>query len=80
MEKYVFEAMMLMGYEKEAIARHEKRFAYMVNHPDYTTLFEGWGIGKDGFGGGTVNHGWSGGGLVVCSSIYLRGIASHSRV
>ena len=74
MEKYVFEAMMLMGYEKEAIARHEKRFAYMVNHPDYTTLFEGWGIGKDGFGGGTVNHGWSGGGLVVCSQ-YICGVS-----
>lgn len=74
MEKYVFEAMMIMGYEDEAIERHKKRFSYMVNHPDYTTLFEGWGIGKEGFGGGTVNHGWSGGGLVICSQ-YICGIS-----
>lgn len=74
MEKYVFEAMMQMGYEKEAMERHQKRFARMVNHPDFTTLFEGWGIGTEGFGGGTVNHAWSGGGLTVLSQ-YVCGIA-----
>lgn len=74
MEKYVFEAMMKMGYESEAIQRHKNRFSYMVNHRDFTTLFEGWGIGKNGFGGGTVNHAWSGGGLVVCSQ-YICGVA-----
>lgn len=74
MEKYVFEAMMKMGYEKAAINRHKSRFSYMVNHPDFSTLFEGWGIGENGFGGGTVNHGWSGGGLAICSQ-YICGIS-----
>lgn len=74
MEKYVFEAMMQMGCEKEAMERHQKRFACMVNYPGFTTLFEGWGIGSEGFGGGTVNHAWSGGGLTVLSQ-YVCGIA-----
>lgn len=74
MEKYIFEAMMQMGYEVEALARHKKRFSKMVYWPGFTTLFEGWGIGNEGYGGGTVNHGWSGGGLVVCSQ-YLCGVA-----
>ncbi|SDC18569.1 alpha-L-rhamnosidase-related protein [Niabella drilacis] len=74
MEKYVFEAMFRMGYEDEAIARHKKRLSYMVNHPGFTTLFEGWGIGAEGFGGGTVNHAWTGGGLTVLSQ-FLCGIA-----
>ncbi|RYE18568.1 MAG: glycoside hydrolase, partial [Sphingobacteriales bacterium] len=74
MEKYVFEAMFIMGYEKEAIERNRKRFGRMVDNKQFTTLFEGWGIGKEGFGGGTVNHAWSGGGLTVISQ-YLCGIA-----
>lgn len=68
MEKYVFEAMHQMGYPAEANARHKKRFSRMVNDDRFSTLFEGWGIGKEGFGGGTVNHAWSGGGLTVLSS------------
>ncbi len=63
-----------MGYEEEALARHQKRFSSMVLDNRFTTLFEGWGIGGDGFGGGTVNHSWSGGGLTVLSQ-YLCGIA-----
>lgn len=74
MEKYVFEAMMRMGFEEEAFQRHEKRFRKMVEMPGFTTLFEGWGIGGEGFGGGTVNHGWSGGGLVICEQ-YICGVA-----
>ncbi|OIP84505.1 MAG: glycoside hydrolase [Porphyromonadaceae bacterium CG2_30_38_12] len=74
MEKYVFEAMMQMGYEKEAMQRHQKRFSGMVNNTNFTTLFEGWGIGVEGFGGGTVNHAWSGGGLTILSQ-YVCGIA-----
>lgn len=73
MEKYVFEAMFQMGYEQEALDRHKKRFASMVNDHRFTTLFEGWGIGNDGYGGGTVNHSWSGGGLTVLSQ-YVCGI------
>lgn len=68
MEKYVYEAMYEMGMPVEANIRHKKRFDAMVNNDYFSTLFEGWGIGKAGFGGGTVNHAWSGGGLTVLSS------------
>lgn len=68
MEKYVYEAMYMMELPVEANFRHKKRFSPMVNNTYFSTLFEGWGIGNDGFGGGTVNHAWSGGGLTVLSS------------
>jgi len=74
MEKYVMEALFVMGYEQFALERTKKRFEEMVNHPDYTTLFEGWGIGNKGFGGGTTNHAWSGGALTILMQ-YLCGIA-----
>ncbi len=74
MEKYVGEALMVMGYAEDALARTRERFAAMVNHPMYTTLWEGWGIGKEGFGGGTTNHAWSGGTLTLLSQ-YVAGIA-----
>jgi alpha-L-rhamnosidase len=74
MEKYVFEALFQMGYPDKALERQKKRFSSMVNNPNFTTLFEGWGFGKEGYGGGTVNHAWSGGGLTILSQ-YLCGIA-----
>lgn len=74
MEKYVFEAMMQMCYADAALSRHQKRYEYMVGHDYFTTLFEGWGFGPMGFGGGTVNHAWSGGGLTILSQ-YVCGIA-----
>ena len=40
---------------------------------DSPTLFEGWDIGPNGFGGGTVNHAWSGGPLIVIAR-YVCGI------
>ncbi len=67
MEKYVTEALFDMGEGKLALERMKRRFGPMVNHPEYSTLFEGWGIGKEGFGGGTTNHAWSGGGLTILS-------------
>jgi len=73
MEKYVLEALFQMGYVDYGITRMKDRFGDMVNHPDYSTLFEGWGIGKEGFGGGTTNHAWSGGALTILSQ-YLCGI------
>lgn len=73
MEKYVFEAMYRMGIPEKANRRHEKRFSAMVSNDAFSTLFEGWGIGKEGFGGGTVNHAWSGGGLSILSG-YMAGI------
>jgi hypothetical protein len=74
MEKYVFEAMMQMGYPQQAIARQESRYLAMLNDTRFTTLFEGWGVGTEGFGGGTVNHAWSGGGLTILGK-YVCGIA-----
>lgn len=65
MEKYVFQAMMEMGYGEEGFQRHNRRFSNMVMNDYFTTLFEGWGIGSEGFGGGSVNHAWSGGGMTV---------------
>ncbi|WP_313989555.1 alpha-L-rhamnosidase C-terminal domain-containing protein [Xanthocytophaga flavus] len=65
MEKYVMEALFVMGQGKYALQRTKERFSEMVKNPDYTTLFEGWGIGERGFGGGTTNHAWSGGAQIV---------------
>lgn len=74
MEKYVMEALFVMGDGDYAMERTRERFGPMVNNTDYTTLFEGWGIGKEGFGGGTTNHAWSGGALTVIAR-YLFGIS-----
>ena len=74
MEKYVLETLCLMDQPELAQERMKKRYAKMVDHPEYTTLWEGWGIGKEGFGGGTINHAWSGGPLTIMSQ-YFAGIA-----
>ncbi len=74
MEKYVTEAYFKMGAGKEGLQRMKERYAKMINHPDYSTLWEGWGIGAEGFGGGTTNHAWSGGGRTILSQ-YVCGIA-----
>lgn len=74
MEKYVIEALFRMGQGKYGIERMKKRFAEMVNDPERSTLYEGWGIGSDGFPGGTTNHAWSGGGLTIMSQ-YVCGIS-----
>lgn len=73
MEKYVMEALFKMGYGEYAIERMKTRYSPMVDKYDYTTLFEGWDIGSEGFGGGTVNHAWSGGPQIVIAQ-YICGI------
>ncbi len=73
MEKYVIEALFLMGQPEFALERLKKRFSPMIEHPEITTLWEGWGIGRDGFGGGSTNHAWSGGGLTILSQ-YVAGV------
>lgn len=82
MEKYVLESLFIMGYPDYGLQRMKERFSKMVNHPDITTLWEGWGIGAEGYGGGTTNHAWSGGGLTILSQ-YVAGIypleAAYSR-
>ena len=69
MEKYVLEALFMMGEPDYALIRMKKKFGLMVNNPDYSTLFELWGIE-----GGTFNHAWSGGGLTILSQ-YLCGVS-----
>ena len=73
MEKYVCEALFQMGQEDYALQRLKKRFKFMVESKEHTTLFEGWGAGRDGFGGGSTNHAWSGGGLTILSQ-YVCGL------
>lgn len=77
MERYVIEALFMMGEGDYAVRRMKERYAPMVNHPFYTTLFEGWDIGPNGFGGGTVNHAWSGGGLIAIAQ-HICGIVPES--
>lgn len=67
MEKYVLEALFIMNEPSFALYRMKKRYSKMLSYKDYTTLFEGWGIGQEGFGGGTINHAWSGGPLTLLS-------------
>ncbi len=74
MEKYVMEAFFIMGYGKEGLARTRLRFADMVNDEHFTTLWEGWKYNDDKFGGGTINHAWSGGALTILSQ-YVCGIS-----
>ena len=74
MEKYVMEALFQMNEGAYALQRHKKRFDRMVNHPYFTTLWEGWNFNDPTYGGGTINHAWSGGGLTILSQ-YLCGIA-----
>jgi hypothetical protein len=73
MEKYVLEALCLMGFPEDALARMKQRYAEQIASP-LTTLWEGWGLGSKGFGGGTYNHAWSGGPLTILSQ-YIAGIA-----
>lgn len=72
MEKYVLQALCEMGYYQDAMNRMRLRYRAMVDSP-LTTLWEGWGIGHKGFGGGSYNHAWSGGPLTILSS-YIAGI------
>jgi hypothetical protein len=74
MEKYVLEALFLMGDADYAVTRMRDRYATMVNDPAYTTLWEGWALNTAEFGGGTSNHAWSGGPLTLMYE-YLAGIA-----
>ena len=67
MEKYVLEALFMMDKPEFALERMRQRYELMMSYRDYTTLFEGWGIGAEGFGGGTINHAWSGGPLTLLS-------------
>lgn len=75
MEKYVLEALFLMGYPQRAMDRMKQRYAMMVQSP-YSTLWESWSLGDAAaakFGGGSYNHGWSGGPLTLMAE-FVAGI------
>lgn len=68
MEKYVYEALMKTGHGDHALERFKKRFGPMIADTLHTTLYEGWKPG--GYGGGSVNHAWSGGMLTdICEQV-----------
>ncbi len=71
MEKYVLEALFLMGYPEDALRRIKRRYQPMMKM-GITTLPEGWDIGF-----GSYNHGWSGGPLTMLSQ-YVAGVAPES--
>jgi hypothetical protein len=73
MEKYVLEALYKMNAPDLAMTRMKDRYREQIASP-LTTLWEGWGLGKNGYGGGTYNHAWSGGPL-TCLSQYAAGVA-----
>lgn len=64
MEKYVLEALYLMDAPEQAVERMKFRWKDQIEGPN-TTLWEGWGVGAKGYGGGTINHAWSGGALTL---------------
>jgi hypothetical protein len=72
MEKYVMESLFKMNDTDAALNRMKHRYQKMVESP-LSTLWEGWGIGKEGYGGGSYNHGWSGGPLTLLME-YVCGI------
>ncbi len=71
-EKYIMESFFVMHDAKGGLDRMKKKYSKMVES-DLSTLWEGWGIGKEGYGGGSYNHGWSGGSLTLLSQ-YVAGI------
>ncbi len=73
MEKYILEAFLKMQDASGGLARLKQRYAKMVASP-LTTLWEGWDIGSAEFGGGTINHGWTGGPLTLLSQ-YVAGVS-----
>lgn len=75
-EKFVLEALFLMDEPEAAFTRMKTRYAKMVESP-LSTLWEGWGIGAEGFGGGSYNHGWAGGPLTLMHE-YAAGIKPTS--
>ena len=70
MEKYVLEALALMGEYETCLERMLDRYMPMITDVD-STLWEVWSKNPSS---GTMNHGWSGGPLTVLSK-YFGGIA-----
>lgn len=65
MEKYVLEALFVMGEAEFGLERMKSRYHNMIDVSPWTTLYENFGDGADRAGFGTNNHAWSGGGLTI---------------
>jgi alpha-L-rhamnosidase len=77
LEKYILESYFIKIDALAAVQRMKKRYAAMVNNKNISTLWEGWEIGSSTYGGGTYNHGWTGGPLSLMSG-YISGIRPTS--
>lgn len=75
LEKYILESYFIMNDAASGLARMKTRYTKMVESK-LTTLWEGWDIGSAIYGGGTYNHGWTGGPLSLMSG-YVAGIRSE---
>ncbi|MBN2572954.1 MAG: discoidin domain-containing protein [Deltaproteobacteria bacterium] len=75
MEKYVLEALFLMGYPQDALNRMRARYADMVEASSLSTLWEIWSLTEGVYR--TYNHGWAGGPLTLLSQ-YVAGVAPES--
>ncbi len=71
LEKYVLEALFIMGETRAAMQRMRQRYASMVDS-DLSTLWEHWYRAA-----GSCNHGWAGGPLTLMSE-YVAGVAPES--
>ncbi len=73
MEKYVLEALLVMGEAEFGLQRMKKRYFTMVEKSPYTTLYENFSTNVNIGGHGTNNHAWSGGALTILSQ-YVCGL------
>lgn len=73
MEQFIIQAMMKSGLIEEGLARIKKRYGPMAEDKNWSTLWEGWSVPNDEFGGTTPNHAWSGG-AVYLLPMYVHGI------
>jgi alpha-L-rhamnosidase len=74
MEKYILESYFIMNDAEEGLKRMKNRYQKMIESK-HTTLWEGWDIGSAIYGGGTYNHGWTGGPLTLMHQ-YIAGVKS----
>jgi len=77
MEQFIIQAMMKAGFIEEGLARIKTRYRSMAEDKNWSTLWEGWSIPNDEFGGTTPNHAWSGG-AVYLLPMYVHGIVPIS--
>ena len=73
MEQFIIQAIMKAGFIEDGLTRIKKRYGLMAEDKNWSTLWEGWSIPNDEFGGTTPNHAWSGG-AVYLLPMYVHGI------